>query len=153
MSAFELAGLRHVDICVSDLERSLGFYVQLLSRLSWDVSEPYHEIVGEQGERLIYLPSPNGFYQGAIGLRAARDTQPVDRYRVGLHHLALNAPDRQAVDEVWEWVSATGVENEGEPRDYYDVPYYAVFLRDPDGIKVEVVHFLGHQSAAFGRLV
>jgi len=151
-SVFGLAGLRHVDVCVSDLTRSLEFYAQLLGRLGWDVAEPHHEIAGEQGERVIYLPSPNGFHQGAIGLRAAQGESPVDRYSVGLHHLAINAPDRQAVDEVWEWVSAASIENEGEPRDYYDVPYYAVFLRDPDGIKVEVVHFLGHPSAVFGRL-
>lgn len=140
VSALGLAGLRHVDVCVSDLERSLDFYRHVLGRLGWNVTEPHHEIVGEQGERVIYLPSPGGFHQGALGLRAAREALPVDRYRVGLHHLAFNARDRAAVDAVWDWIAATGVEHEGAPRVYYDVPYYAVFFRDPDAIKVEVVY-------------
>jgi glyoxylase I family protein len=135
-----MAGLRHVDICVSDLESSLEFYCELLGRLGWDVTPPHFEISGEQGERVIYLSSSGDPGLGALGLRAAHESLPVDRYRVGLHHLAFNANSRQQVDEVWEWVQAHNLEHEGPPRDYYDVPYYAVFFRDPDAIKLEVVN-------------
>ncbi len=34
-----------------------------------------------------------------------------------------------------------GAEIESEPREYdYTPGYYAVFFRDPDGIKLEVLH-------------
>ncbi len=36
-------------------------------------------------------------------------------------------------------ISATGVEHEGAPRLYYGEPYYTMLLRDPDGVKIEVV--------------
>jgi glyoxylase I family protein len=140
MASSALAGLRHVDLCVSDLKCSLEFYCELLDKLGWDVTPPHLEISGEQGERVIYLFSSSDPGQGALGLRAARENTPVDRYRVGLHHLAFNAASREQVDEVWDWVKASNLEHEGPPRDYYNVPYYAVFFRDPDAIKLEVVH-------------
>jgi catechol 2,3-dioxygenase-like lactoylglutathione lyase family enzyme len=140
MAAPTLAGLRHLDLCVSDLERSLEFYCELLGKLDWDVTPPQSEISGEQDERVIYLLSSSDPGLGALGLRAARDNLPMDRYRVGLHHLAFNAASRHQVDEVWDWVQAKNLEHEGPPRDYYDGPYYAIFFRDPDAIKLEVVH-------------
>lgn len=133
------AGLRHVDLCVSDLDRSLSFYDALLGILGWQVDEPA-AIVGEQGEEVIYIGSPTGHGEGALGLRQARHATPVDRYEVGLHHLAFNAASREEVDAVWDWVESLGIEHEGRPQPYYSGAYYAVFFRDPDGIKIEVVH-------------
>lgn len=134
-----LAGLRHVDLCVSDLGRSLDFYRVLLGMLGWKVDDP-SVILGEQGEEVTYLGSPTGHGDGALELRAARERGPVDRYEVGLHHIALNAACRDDVDAVWGWIENEGIENEGPPRPCYSGAYYAVFFRDPDGIKVEVVH-------------
>jgi glyoxylase I family protein len=148
MSEYGLAGIRHVDICVSDLERSLDFYCNVLGILGWDVAKPYYEIVGEQGERVIYLTGPVGFHQGSLGLRSASHDASVDRYQVGLHHIAFNAKDQASVDAVWNWISRNDVENEGSPRNYYAIPYYAVFFRDPDGIKIEIVHCSVESTAA-----
>jgi catechol 2,3-dioxygenase-like lactoylglutathione lyase family enzyme len=68
----------------------------------------------------------------------------VDRYRVGLHHLALAAPSRAIVDERHEWLVSAGAEIESTPREYgYGPGYYAVFFYDPDGIKLEIVHVPG----------
>ncbi len=135
-----LAAIRHIDLCVSDLEASLKFYGELLALLGWLV-EQAEEIVGERGERVIYLPSRGGFGEGALGLRQAQSPSPApDRYSVGLHHLAFNASSREQVEEVWKWIRENKIENEGPPADYYGAPYHAVFLRDPDGLKLEVVH-------------
>jgi len=133
------AGLRHVDLCVSDLDRSLEFYRVFLGLLGWPIEAPA-EIIGEQGEDVIYLGPPSGHGDGAVGLRQAQTIRPIDRYQVGLHHLAFNAESREAVDAVWKWIQAEEIENEGPPRPYYSGAYYAVFFRDPDQIKLEVVH-------------
>jgi catechol 2,3-dioxygenase-like lactoylglutathione lyase family enzyme len=66
---------------------------------------------------------------------------PYDRYGVGIHHLAFAARDREQVDERAEWLRGRGAEIESEPAEYdYTPGYYAVFLHDPDGIKLEIVH-------------
>jgi len=45
------------------------------------------------------------------------------------------------VDERFRWLLSVGAEIESEPREYdYSPGYYAVFFRDPSGIKLEIVH-------------
>ena len=80
----------------------------------------------------------------SIGLRQAHTEREHDRYSIGLHHLALEAPSRAVVDERAEWLRARGAELESEPQEYGYIPgYYAVFFYDPDGIKLEIVHVPG----------
>ena len=133
------AGVHHVDLVVSSIERSLPFYRDLLAPLG------YHGVSvvqGERGETIWYL-----FGGGAsIGLREAQTESelPHDRYRVGLHHLALEAGSRSAVNERADWLRAQGAEIESGPEEYWYMPgYYAVFFYDPDGIKLEIVHVPG----------
>jgi len=59
---------------------------------------------------------------------------------VGIHHLAINAGSRRAVDRAARWARERAVEIESGPHEYaYSPGYYAVFLHDPDGIKIEVM--------------
>jgi catechol 2,3-dioxygenase-like lactoylglutathione lyase family enzyme len=78
------------------------------------------------------------FYEGLLrhsGLHTA------DRYAIGLHHLAFSAASRQTVEKIADRARETGAEIESGPREYdYTPGYYAVFIHDPDGIKLEFVH-------------
>jgi catechol 2,3-dioxygenase-like lactoylglutathione lyase family enzyme len=130
------AGIHHVDLVVSSIERSLPFYRELLGPLGW---HGISEVEGERGETIWYLWGP----VVSIGLREARTrrTEPFDRYEVGLHHLALEVDSRAAVEERADWLRGAGVTLESEPQEYAYLPgYYAVFFYDPDGIKLELVH-------------
>jgi glyoxylase I family protein len=135
----QTSGVHHVDLVVSSIERSLPFYRDLLGPLG------YHgvtEVEGERGETIWYLFGPGT----SIGLREAQTEGgvPYDRYRVGLHHLALEVASRGAVDERTDWLRAQGAEIESGPEEYWYMPgYYAVFFHDPDGIKLEIVHVPG----------
>ena len=74
-------------------------------------------------------------------MREAQSDGAVDRYALGLHHLAIEVSSRAAVDERADWVRAAGGELESEPQEYGYLPgYYAVFFYDPDGIKLELLH-------------
>jgi glyoxylase I family protein len=127
--------LDHVDLVVSSLDRSLDFYRSLLGPLGWTRETP---IEGERGERVVYL-GLDGSRQ-AIGLREARSPGAFDRYAAGLHHLCVTAGSREQVDERAAWARGRGAEIESEPREYdYSPGYYALFLHDPDGIKLEIV--------------
>ncbi len=123
--------IHHIDITVSDLDRSTGFYDRVLPLLGFRRSQNVPE---------------GPIWAGAhveLGLAAARPTSRHvhDRYAPGLHHLAFAAPDRAAVDHVHDRLVRLGIHILDAPADYpqYSAGYYAVFFADPDGIKLEYV--------------
>ncbi|MGH3058195.1 MAG: VOC family protein [Gaiellaceae bacterium] len=139
-----IRALDHLDLVVTSLERSQPFYQELLglTRAS--------EIVGERGERVVYLSRPGEEPAGnfALGLREKQSDAhgvPFDRYAVGVHHVAFEVESRAVVDERAEWLRARGAEIESGPAEYpqYRDGYYAVFFYDPDGIKLELLHVPG----------
>ena len=134
-----MPGIHHLDLVVSDLERSLAFYRGLLQPLGYVREGP---IVGERGERVVYFDHIRG--EGAIGLRERQSEAhgvPYDRYAVGVHHVAFAATSRAMVHERTAWLVEQGVAIESGPREYDYIPgYFAVFFYDPDGIKLEIVH-------------
>jgi catechol 2,3-dioxygenase-like lactoylglutathione lyase family enzyme len=134
-----VVGIDHLDLVVSDFEASLQFYRGLLGPLGY-VREG--EIRGERGERVVYLNRSDG--AGSISIRERQsDAHPVpyDRYAVGLHHIAFQAPSRAVVEERARWLSGHGATIESPPQEYdYTPGYYAVFFHDPDGIKLEILH-------------
>ena len=129
----------HLDLVVSDFDRSLAFYSELLRPFGYVRPS---EIVGERGEKVVYLTRRGGF--GAVSIRAAQSDAhgtPYDRYAIGVHHIAFSATSREQVDERAEWLRAHGHEIESGPEQYDYAPgYYAVFFYDPDGIKLEIVY-------------
>ena len=135
-------GVHHVDLVVSSIERSLPFYRDLLGPLGF---HRIGEVEGERGETIWYIGGPGS----QIGLREAQTQaeQPYDRYRVGLHHLAFEAPSRGVVDERARWLRSQAAEIESGPQEYaYSLGYYAVFFYDPDGLKLEIVHVPRHAA-------
>lgn len=101
------------------------------------------EAVGEQGETIHYL-SVEGPGVAALGLREKRSDAhgvPYERYAVGVHHLCFDVPSRDVVDERAQWLRRHEARIESGPAEFdYTPGYYAVFLYDPDGIKLELVH-------------
>lgn len=134
-----MGGIDHLDLVVTDLERSLDFYRGLLAPLGYS---RLSEIVGERGERALYVGREDGM--GSVSLRErqshAREV-PYDRYDLGIHHIAFSAPSREVVEDRAAWLRERGTGIESGPKEYEYTPgYYAVFFYDPDGIKLEIVH-------------
>jgi catechol 2,3-dioxygenase-like lactoylglutathione lyase family enzyme len=63
------------------------------------------------------------------------------RPKAGYGHVALRASGRAAVDGAFEAGIAHGGSDDGPPGDRpeYGPTYYAAYMRDPDGLKVEIV--------------
>jgi len=129
-------GVHHVDLVVSDIDRSLRFYRGVLGPLGW---HGVHEIPGEQGETIHYIHGPGS----TVGLRqapAGAATLPVDRYRVGMHHVCFEAATHALLDESAARITALGGRITEGPRHFpeYREGYHAIFFFDPDGIKLEL---------------
>lgn len=129
----EVLALDHIDLTATDLERSTRFYDLVLGALGFS-----------RVEHPSYVAFSNGRMN--IGLRQAGDAHKAtsfDRYRAGLHHIALRAKSRADVDELHELLLEHEIPVLDAPAEYpqYGPDYHAVFFADPDGIKLELVHF------------
>jgi glyoxylase I family protein len=129
----EVLGVDHIDLTVTDLDRSAAFYDAVLGVLGFSrVTHP------------TYVAWSNG--KMTVGLRAAAPEQRgvrFDRTRAGLHHLSLRVVARADVDRFHAFLVGRGATVLDAPREYpeYGASYYAVFFADPDGVKLELVHF------------
>ncbi len=136
-------GVHHFDLVVSSLDRSLPLYRELLEPLGYTRTG---EIAGERGERVVYIGG-----EGIVpfSLRESQTPGEHDRYRLGIHHVAFEAPTRALVDERLEWARTHGLEIENDPKEYGYMPgYYAGFFYDPDGLKLEIVHVPPREAEA-----
>jgi catechol 2,3-dioxygenase-like lactoylglutathione lyase family enzyme len=127
-------GIHHVDLAVSDVDRSLAFYLELLGPLGWAEEVRYPTYRGT--EEVVYMMDPA---TGAmLGLRAA-DGGAHHYYDVGIEHLAFEVDARAEVDAAHERCVAGGANIHFPPEEDRDVEgYYALFVFDPDGIRIEV---------------
>ena len=118
--------LSHLSFGVSDLKRAAVFYDKILAPLGYvrvfasDRAIGFGEPGGEDG--LALFPKPN--------LAAA----PGPGF-----HLAFKAPSREAVDAFHSAAMLAGGKDEGAPgpRPQYGPTYYAAFVTDMDGYKLE----------------
>ena len=64
-------------------------------------------------------------------------------------HVAFLAGSREAVEGFYKAGLAAGGSDEGQPglRLHYGDDYYGAYLRDPDGNKLQAVHYLGMDPA------
>jgi catechol 2,3-dioxygenase-like lactoylglutathione lyase family enzyme len=116
--------LDHIGLEVSDLARSARFYDAVFARL---------------GIRRVH-ESPKAIAYGSHAPRlwiVERGRPPARGYG----HVAISASGRIAVDAAYAAGLGTGGRDDGPPglRPQYGPRYYAAYLVDPDGLRVELV--------------
>lgn len=126
--------INHINLSVSNMERSVAFYDKLLFSLGF---QPGLNESGEWG-------AVKGYRAGETELEIIHEKEieykPFNRY-VGLNHIAFQAESQEKVDEAYKLVKELGVKITRKPKTYpeYSDSYYAFFFRDPDGIPLEVM--------------
>lgn len=118
----------HLSLGVANVDRSAAFYDAVLAPLG--------------SVRLFRTLRAAGF--GPPGFTGEAPFAVVEggrREQAPGFHLAFAAPDRAAVDAFYAAALANGGADDGPPgiREHYDPGYYAAFVRDPDGHRVEAV--------------
>ena len=133
MEPIATLGFDHIDLTVNDLERSKAYYEKVLSALGFRWVREERTVIWASAQTSIAIRGPS---------EEERDAA-FDRYRVGLHHLALRAKSREDVDRFHGFLLQEGLPVLDGPAEYplYGENYYAVFFADPDGMKLELVHF------------
>jgi catechol 2,3-dioxygenase-like lactoylglutathione lyase family enzyme len=120
--------LHHISLAVADLQRSAAFYDAALTPLGYVRVWSDAMAVG-YGE-------PGGGDKFAIKLRGADMTVPGSGF-----HLAFAAANPDAVVAFHQAALQHGGEDNGPPgfRPHYGPNYFAAFVFDPDGYRIEAV--------------
>src|SRR5260370_11951170 len=93
-----MTGLHHLDLNVSDVDRSAAFYDRILTQMGFTRIE---DSSGEEAGSDWISPSEANIGYFSIGIVPAKNRgKPHDRYAPRLHHLALKAAAREAAGEV-----------------------------------------------------
>ena len=130
-----VVGIDHLAIRVSDLARSKRFYDRLLTFMGFEREWEFGEVVGWNNWTTMFWITQ----ADAEGLRHPHRTG-----NIGFHHYAFELESAAQVDELHAFMLAEGVEIVDPPAAYpsYGKGYYAVFFLDPDGLKLEAMHFV-----------
>lgn len=125
-------GIQHIDLAVTDVDRSLAFYLNLLGPLGLKEEERYPTYRGT--EEVVYL----SFGDEWLGLRPS-DGGSFTYYGVGIEHLAFEVDTQDEVNAAHERCVQRGERIHHAPEEDADIPgYYAFFVFDPDGLRIEV---------------
>jgi catechol 2,3-dioxygenase-like lactoylglutathione lyase family enzyme len=134
----------HVQITVPDLDVAAAFYDKLMPLLGFDPKRRTSAVLAEHDLRVVEYSHPRLCF-AISSPRAAFAKEAVHRRRPGaLHHLAFRAASRAEVDALHEALVAIGATIVSGPRaypEYKPAGYYAVFFKDPAGVKYEVVTY------------
>jgi catechol 2,3-dioxygenase-like lactoylglutathione lyase family enzyme len=121
--------LGHMSFGVEDLDRATRFYDAVLAPLGF--VRVWTSVKG------VGYGSPGGGDKLALFPRPGEARAPGPGF-----HLAIDAPTRPAVDAFHAAALENGGTDSGVPglRVHYSPTYYAAFVIDPDGHKLEAVH-------------
>ncbi len=126
--------LHHISFGVADIEKAAAFYDAAFAPLGyvrvWEDLSP-----GDPDQAIGYGP-PGGGDKFAIELRGKEAHAPGPGF-----HLAFAASGREAVVLFHQAALAHGGKDNGAPglRPHYGPTYFAAFVIDPDGHRIEVV--------------
>src|SRR4051794_27752987 len=117
--------INHVSIGVSDIAATKRFYDGVFAPLGY-------ECLSESENGL-------GYGQGAAAFWISRTQSPVPADTESGLHFCLDAPTRASVDAFYAAALKAGGRDNGKPglRAGYGDNYYAAFVIDPDGYRLE----------------
>ena len=115
----------HVSIGVRSVAAAKRFYDRVFQPLGY--------------KALSESPGSLGYGEGAVRLWMSETDRPVVADEKSGLHMCFSAPTRKSVDEFHAAALAAGGRDNGRPgvRADYGSDYYAAFVIDPDGYRLE----------------
>lgn len=132
----------HIQITVKDMDVAVPFYDKFLPLLGFDPRKRSSAVIPEHDFHVVEYSHPLLCF-AITSPRTAFKNEEICRRKPGaLHHLAFRAETRAEVDRLHQELVAIGAEIVGGPRvypEYVPAPYYALYFKDVEGIKYEIV--------------
>jgi catechol 2,3-dioxygenase-like lactoylglutathione lyase family enzyme len=132
----------HIQITVRDMAVAVPFYDKLLPLLGFSPQSRTSALIDAHEFHVVEYSHPRMAF-AITSPRMAFQNETVHRRKPGaLHHLAFRARDRAEVDRLYAELTIIGAAIVTPPREYpeYKPPgYYALFFKDLEGIKYEIV--------------
>lgn len=121
--SINIKGIHHIELTVSDLEKSKVFYSKL----------PGFKIVASYPNFVMFFC--NSFYLGLTDHKNKAVDDKFNEFRTGLDHLSFEVSSRQDLDEAIIFFDSEGM-NHGKIEKLSNNTYTLTF-RDPDNIQLE----------------
>ncbi|UAB69105.1 VOC family protein [Vibrio sp. SCSIO 43132] len=120
--------INHVSVGTNNIERSTQFYDAVLGKLGVERSHTIDGVAVSYGKSFEFWVGSACCGHSSSGIGS---------------HIAFNAPDIEAVNAFHQTALKFGGLCAGEPgyRPEYGEGYYAAYVHDPDGNKIEAVLF------------
>lgn len=132
----------HIQITVKDMAVAAPFYDRLMPLLGFDLGRRTEATVAAHDLHVVEYLHPQLIF-AISSPRGAFATDTIHRRKPGaLHHLAFRAGSRAEVDRMHLALLEIGAAIVEPPRLYpeHGPSYYALFFKDLEGIKLEIVH-------------
>jgi len=126
--------IHHVSLGTNDVARARAFYDPLMALIGFRVLKASSRAVDYGASDIVF------------SLETPVDGRPASAGN-GVH-IAFQAPDRETVRRFHQTAIENGGTDDGAPgiRAQYNANYYAAFVRDPDGNKIEAVTYTARES-------
>ena len=128
-----VVGIDHLVLSVGDFDRSKEFYRKVLGFLGFKLKHDGGGFSGwSNGKTLLWIAQAD----------APGRKHNYRKGEIGFHHYAFELASRKAVNELGAFLGAHGMPIADPPDSYNgDDNYYAVFFTDPDGLRLEAMHY------------
>lgn len=125
MSIDPRVDIGHVHLRVSDIDRSLGFWRDVLG----------FELQQRMGDQAAFISAGNYHHHLGLNTWESKGGNPPPPGSTGLYHVAIRYPDRKSLADALRRVLQAGIALDGASDHGVSE---AIYLRDPDNNGVEL---------------
>src|SRR2546422_5403445 len=123
----QVTGIHHIELNVSDLEASFNFYAKLASFFT-------ESSIRREGKSFSWNFKSFYFYFNQVQERFA--DVAYHRKRTGLDHIAIRIETKDQIMALREFFLSENIRILHDAN-YYGEQYFAIYIEDPDRIKLE----------------
>ena len=132
----------HIQITVKNIETAEPFYDKLMPILGFDLKNKSKGRVEKHDFNVIEYTHPILIFAINSPREVFKDDEIHRRKPGSLHHIAFQASSQEEVDSLYPQIRDIGAQIVTPPKYYpqHGENYYALFFKDLEGIKYEIVH-------------